>query len=324
MAYTLAQFAQLADRPLKKAVVNIFRRDSSIMDMMTFESSGTLTMELLRTLSLPQVNSRRIGEAYGTGLANTESLSERICLLGAYIDIPKELVLAKNQIVNQRAFQTDAQTKSIAYTFNDMFINGSPVVNNGKDMVGLWYRLTYDISGQAIQAGASGLDVSPDASTLSTQQAVLIDKIHELIHACDDHKCDALLMNSTMYLRLNAAIRALGMFASSTDSFGRKVDTFGEGGPRLVDVGYKYDQTSLIIGNVETTAGALTGGASTSIYAVKLGGAYLNGWQFTDMEVEDMGRLESGISYRTLIDWGVGIYFYNPRSIARLYAVIAA
>jgi hypothetical protein len=88
-------------------------------------------------------------------------------------------------------------------------------------------------------------------------------------------------------------------------------------------LGFKADQTTKIITDTENGT-ALTGGATTSVYAVKFGDEYLNAWQFEPISVEDIGLLENGVSVRTIIDWGIGLYMYNPRSVARLYGVVAA
>ena len=101
--------------------------------------------------------------------------------------------------------------------------------------------------------------------------------------------------------------------------------TFGEGGPKIVDIGVKKDQSTLIMPNTELADGTATTGATfTSIYALKFGDPFLKGWQFDSVSAEDIGMLENGVSYRSIIDWGCGIYFYNPRSIARIYDIQAA
>lgn len=324
MSYTLADFSRLATQPLKKAVIDIFRRESFMLDTLSFESPGTLNIELLRTKTLPTITARKIGEAYTVSKGEVENLQERVAFLGGYIDIPKEYVNAKNQVVNQRALQTEMFVTSMAYKFNDMFINGNPVSGDEDEMVGLHYRFNNDLeSAQSLDAG--GIDISADSASLSADQTTLIDKIEELIHAVDGHKADILLTNSTMYLRLLSTLRNKGYYASTKDSYGRSLMTFGEGGPKIVDIGVKADQSTLIMPNTELANGTATTGATfTSIYALKLGDPYLKGWQFNPITTVDKGLLEDHVSVRTVIDWGVGIYFYNPRSVARLYDIQAA
>lgn len=323
MAFTLADFSRLATQPLKKAVIDIFRRESFMLETLSFETPGTLNIEMLRTKTLPTITAREIGESYTESKGDTENLQERVAFLGGYIDIPKEYIKAKNQVVNQRALQTEMFVTSMAYKFNDMFINGNPLTND-KEMVGLHYRFNNDLaSAQSLDAG--GIDISSDSGSLSAAQATLIDKIEELIHSVDGHKCDVLLTNSTLYLRLLSALRAKGYYASTKDTFGRSLATFGDGGAKIVDIGVKKDQSTLIMPNTELANGTATTGATfTSIYALKIGDPYLKGWQFDNIDTNDMGLLENGVSYRTIIDWGVGMYFYNPRSVARLYNIQAA
>jgi hypothetical protein len=323
MSFTLADFSRLATQPLKKAVIDIFRRESFMLETLSFETPGTLNIEMLRTKTLPTITAREIGESYTESKGDTENLQERVAFLGGYIDIPKEYIKAKNQVVNQRALQTEMFVTSMAYKFNDMFINGNPITND-KEMVGLHYRFNNDLdSAQSIDAG--GIDISSDGGSLAAAQATLIDKIEELIHSVDGHKADVLLMNSTLYLRLLSALRALSYYASTKDTFGRSLATFGEGGAKIVDIGVKKDQSTLIMPNTELANGTATTGATfTSIYALKTGDPYLKGWQFDNIDTVDMGLLENGVSYRTIIDWGVGMYFYNPRSVSRLYNIQAA
>jgi len=324
MAYTLADMKRSSQDIIKKGVIDVFRKDSPIMDAMTFETSSTLAVKLMRTKTMPSVVTRNIGEAYTESKAVLESVEESVALLGGYIDIPKELLKDKSTLIDQRAMQTKQFVRSMAYKWNDMFINGDPS-SDPKGIAGLAYRVANDVTSQYVVAAAStGLDVSADASTLSTQQGQLMDKIDELIHMCDGHQADYLLMNDTMYMRLVSALRGAGMWATTKDLFGVDVATWGPGGPKIVDVGYKADQSTRIITNTETFAGLLTGGGQTSIYAVKFGDEYLKCFQFQPLEVTDVGLLESGVSVRTIIDWGVGLYFANPRSFARLYGLIAA
>jgi hypothetical protein len=120
-------------------------------------------------------------------------------------------------------------------------------------------------------------------------------------------------------------LRQKGLYATTKDSFGRTIVTWGEGGPKIIDAGCKADQATNIITDVELTNGtALTGGTATSIYAVKLGDKFLKGFQLYSLEVDDIGKLESGIAFRTVIDWPLGIYTVSPRSIARLSGLVAA
>ena len=324
MAYTLADYARLATSELKAGVVDILRNASVIMDYMSFEDWDSLNMEIIRTKTLPTVGTRKIGEGWTESKGTTDSVFASMSNIGGYIDVDKLLVKAKS-IVDQRALQTSMYTKSVALKFNSLFFKGNPVVDED-EFAGVRYHLINLLPASQTVLGG-GLDISPDGAALAADSVKLIDALHDTIHQCDMHQADFFFCNDTMKLRLGAALRASGMLKTTEDAFGRKFETFGEGGPKIVDVGPTdpLDKTARIIGNTELDNGsAETGGDATSIYAVKFGGEYLNGFQLYPIEVEDIGKLESGVAYRSIIDWAVGMYLIHPWSIARLVGVVAA
>ena len=322
---TLAQYEQLATDPVKKSVVNIFRRDSTILERLGFESANSLNIEIIRTKNLPTVGWRKVGNAYAASEGSTEPIQERVHFLGGMVDVDKAYVIAKNTITDVRALHTNMFSSAITLAFNDAFVNGQPSVD-ADSIVGLWHRFKNGLIPTAQHINVNGLDVSPDSVALTANFNTLYDSIMDLIHRCDLHKADALYMNDTTYLRVISGLRQLGLFTTTQDSFGKNVAQFGPGGPMIYDIGYKADQASRVIGNVENSAGtALTGGGATSIYAIKFGEGYLNGFELDGgISVKDLGLLEDGVTYRTVIDWSMGIYILNPRSVARLSGLVAA
>jgi hypothetical protein len=323
MAYTLHDYSMVQVDPLKKGVIDIFRKESLLMERLPWETAGALSIEILRTKALPSVSWRKIGGNFSESKGTFEPISERVFDVGGYIDVDKLLVKAKS-IIDQRAIQEKQFITAHALEFNDKFVNGNPVAH-ADTLTGIWYRLVTDLAA-AQSISLSSLDISPDATTLSANLETFLDAMGTLIHRCDGHACDALLMNETVFLRIQSALRQKGLFTTTKDSYGRTIHTWGEGGPELIDVGYKADQSTKIITDVENASGAvLTGGACTSIYAIKWGqDEYLNGFEEYALDVQDIGLLESGIAYRTVIDWPLGMYMVNPRAIARLYGLVAA
>ncbi len=325
MAYTLADYARLATSDLKAGVIDILRQESTLMDYISFENWDSLSVEVVRTKSLPTVGTRKINEGWTESKGATDTIFDKMTAIGGLIDVDKLLVKSRS-IVDQRALQTQMFVQAMALKFNDLFINGDPA-SDEDEFAGLWYRLVNLLpSSQTVLVG--GLDVSSDASGLAANQLTLIDKLHELIDALHMGKGDFLIANNVMKLRLDSALRASGMLKTTEDAYGRKFQTFGEGGPKIIDAGVTdpLDKTARIIGNVELDDGsALTGGDATSIYALKMGGGqYCQGFQLYPMEVDDKGLLENGVDYRTIIDWAVGIYMIHPWSAARLVGIVAA
>jgi len=318
----MSDFYAQATQPLKKGIFDVFRKSSFVMDKLPWESTGTLSVEYLRTKTLPTITARNIGEAMTDSKGVLEPMEEQVCILSAKIDIPKEYVEAKNTVQDIRAVQTKMFATSMAFKFQDMFINGNPVTND-KEMVGIRHRLINDLdSAQSVDGGA--LDISPDTATTNWYN-LLIDRIENLLSLFDDGRPDALLMNRTCKLRLESALRQSGALDITKDNYDRRLTTWGVGGPAIIDAGYKGDQSTAIILNTELANGsAVTGGADTSIYAVKFGDEYLKGFQRKELEAEDQGLLEDRIQYRSYIDWNPGVMIVNPRSVARLYGLVAA
>jgi len=319
MPYTLADYARLADSDLKRGVIDVFRRESFAMDVLSWEDSDTLSIQAIRTKELPDVGFRKINEPFSASKGTVEPIQERVFDMGGQVDVDKLLVKAKS-IVDQRALQTDMYTTALAYNFSDYFINGQPTVDED-GFTGLYYRIAHYVTTQIIDA--EGLDVSPDCATLDVNFQILLDHIQALIHKLDGHKATDLFMNSTMYLRLMSALRQLKMYATTKDSYNRTIVTYGDGGPRIHDIGCKADQETEIITDTEDGP-ALATGTETSIYAIKTGEKYLMGFQLYGIDVNDIGLLESGVAYRTVIDWPVGLYHVHPRAFARLCGVVAA
>jgi hypothetical protein len=48
---------------------------------------------------------------------------------------------------------------------------------------------------------------------------------------------------------------------------------------------------------------------------------YLGGWQFEPLQARDLGLMENGVIYRTIVDWAGGLFSANTRSMARLYDI---
>jgi hypothetical protein len=94
-------------------------------------------------------------------------------------------------------------------------------------------------------------------------------------------------------------------------------------GARIRDVGRTVDQSTRIITNTETTAGAADGtGKTTSIYAVRYGSKYFSGWQYDSLRPQNLGLdPTNGVMYNAVVDWSVGFWQSHTRAVARLFNI---
>lgn len=324
---TLAQYAT-NPKPLVAGVAKILQEESMFMNVLPFEDVGALSVQVIREGSLPNISWRRPGNAHGSSKGtDPDRVVEQAFSFGNTVDIDR-VYLKDNapRLYDPRTYWTDQTVKALAREFNDAAINGDPVSNPDRP-TGLFKRMSQLPAAQRISAAADGgnggLDISPDAANLSANIQTLFDRLDQLIYATADHKADYILCNDTFIMRYWSIARQSGLLKTTTDNIGREMYEYK--GAKLIDMGFKLDDSTRIIGNAETTNGnALTGGTATSLYAIRVGAEYFTGWQEYGMTVEDIGWLDDGVTYRLLIDWVVGLALSNPRSVTRLFGVIAA
>jgi hypothetical protein len=121
---------------------------------------------------------------------------------------------------------------------------------------------------------------------------------------------------------MNTLLRAMGTdggFTITKDEFDRVQSSYK--GAIIKDIGYKSDQATRIIPTVESATGASSGGTFTSVYAVNYSTDHFFGWQFEPLAAHDLGLLNDGVLYRTVIDWAGGLMNASDRSIGRLYDI---
>lgn len=320
-AYSLADFESRAESNLVKGVIKTWRTQAPVMERLPWKQNPGLDLKMLRTKTLPTEAWVAIGETLPLMKGTTEPYTERVYKMGGKIDIPREYAIA-NSIVDERANQEEMALTAMAGGFNYSFIKGDPTADP-ESIVGLWYRLKNLLdSGQTVSGG--GYDISSDTAQSGWEFGIL-DKLEELRDQCEGNDCDAFIMDITTKSRLEAAFRKSGLLANTVDQVGKRFMTYGQGGPLIIPMGWKNDQTTKIIGHVESDDGnTLTGGDATTIYAIKFGEPFLSGFYLNDIRAEDKGELEDGANVRTVVDWTCGLYQIHPRAIARLVGIVAA
>ena len=136
---TLADYAQLAPTNIERGVIDVFRRESFILDSLSFEPSGGLQKTVIRSSGLPAVGWRKIGEGWQSSKATFEPLTERVFDLGGDIDVDKLLVKADP---SQMATHTEDFVTGTSSEFNDFFSNADPSTEVA-GFTGLQSRLLY-------------------------------------------------------------------------------------------------------------------------------------------------------------------------------------
>ena len=318
MAYTLADYAMTAS-PLTRAVIKTWREASPILDMLSFKTDAQLTQEGIRFNSLPTVPWRKIGETFADLKVTPDPWRERLHFLGAKIDTPKEYVQAKS-LIDVRAQQSEAIMQGSAFAFNDAFFNNTPTGDEDA-IVGLWHRIHNDLgSGQKFDAA---LDISPNTA-VTDWYFQMFDKVDDLLDRVDGESSQkTLFMGRTMYYRFVSGLRKANQLFSE-EFLGKKFLTYGPGGAKIMQAGYKVDQTTQILADAEVNNTALSGGSESSMYCVRFGEPYIAGWAMQMPTADDVGLLEDRVNYRTVVDASLGIYIASPRPAAVAWGWTAA
>ena len=318
VALTLNDYAQ-SPKALVAGVAKVLQEASPLMDTVPFVDTGSLSINVVRESTRPTAAWRKIGAAHGSSKGSTDMVEEVAFSLGNSIDVDKVYVRAKNVLYDARALQARQTLESVAFEFNDAFINGDPTVTPDRP-TGLYFRVTNDMpASQRIDAG--GIDISPDTADASAAYK-FFDALDQLIYAMPGHTASALVCNDTVLMRYWSLARKSGLLATTKDNLDREFYTYK--GAKIIDAGFKVNSVAKVMGNVETAAGLLTGSTRSSIFAVKFGPEYLTGWQQYSLDVQDLGLLDDGVTYRSLVDWMVGLAVTHPQSVARLYNIVAA
>lgn len=324
---TLADY-EAEPKPLVAGVAKILRENSKFMDILPFETTESLQVKVVMEGAMADVSWRDIGASHGSAKnGKPTEITENAFSVGNESVVDKAYVKDKSaRLYNPQTYQTMLTTKSIARNFTNKAINGIPA--DVKNPVGLFWRCKTDLAAsQNILAKTSGLDISPDATGLAANIQALIDKLDELLYAVTDTFESGngvyIAMNDTLMGRLNSAFRQSGNLKTTADALGRVWTEYK--GARFLDMGRAYDDSTRIIGNVELANGtALTGGTCTTAYAFKVGKEFFTGWQEYALDVSDYELQADKVTYKQVIDWMIGLAISHPRSVARLYGLIAA
>lgn len=328
-ALSLAQYAQFSNSPLVRRVAySLYELGGAFADL-PLPVQNTLFASGSRFAgdALPDVNWSNINGEPVTVNATPTPFQEQVYIIRNQIDTDNLLVEDRNRITDPRAVRLEAYLKSVNYEMNHQFINGNPVTGNAKSIVGLRYRLDnptkYGVESE-LKIDAGGVDMSDSGMTTTTANR-FIEQVQQVLDylGAPDGLGVSLYMNDTLKRRFDRAIRLLGGqgFNTTTDAFDRSVERFKNAVIR--DAGRKKDQTTRIITNTETSAGADGASTFTSLYAARYGETHLTGWQFKDLNqaVRDLGLVDNGVIYRTVIDWAVGLFYEDTRCMARLYDI---
>lgn len=262
MPVTLAQAkVGMADK-IDQRVIDMFRRDSFILDAITFDNvvspgtgGSTLTYGYTQLKTPSTAQGRAINGEYTAGEAERTTKSVNLKIMGGAFEVDRVLedTAAKSEI----AFQLQQKTKAVSNKFHNDFINGSSTAKGD--------NTSFDGLKKLLKGAST--ECTPDVAIDLSTSAKCKENADEFVYQLDtflgtlSERPQMLLMNSKALSAVKTVARHLGYFSQDEDAFGRKVDTYD--GIQLRDMGQYYNGTKTVdIIDTNDTDG------TTDIYAV--------------------------------------------------------
>ena len=273
MAMTLAEMKAGMSDKVSQQIVDIFLRESEILQLLPFDNcvspqgGSTLTYSYLQK-KLPSVAAfRALNAEYTANQATVEKKSADLKIFGGKFQIDRVLKQAEGPW-NNMAYQIREKVLAAISLFHYTMINGDATTRNTE-----FDGLDKMLAGTSTEYNTGA---SIDISTM-TQLKANADQLYEQIQLLiKNTSASALLMNSAMITKVQTMARILGYKTESEEAFGRKVTSMD--GVRFMDLGKHYTVASTTVtGNDCVNAGisrTIAGGSTattglTDIYAVK-------------------------------------------------------
>ena len=270
MAITLAELKVAMDDKVAQQVVDLWMRESEILQLLPFDDTvsptggSTLTYGYVQKKLPSTAGFRSLNEEYTATQATIEKKSVDLKIFGGKFSMDRVLKQSEGRF-NNMAFQMQEKIAAATSLFNYTVINGNAATDTEQ----------FDGLDKAL-AGTStefGTDKAIDVSTAALLKANA-DEFYEAINLLiADTDADALFMNRATIAKVQTLARVLGYKTDSEEAFGKKVVSLD--GVRLMDLKNHYDVASetvtakpVVKTGITRTLGTSTTGL-TDIYAVK-------------------------------------------------------
>lgn len=322
--WRLVDAIQNEKSPLRLGVLQTFWFESNAMAVVPFETYPRLDVmvQRLNRLSLTKPGWVNIRDAYSEATPEFDPVQEQAYKLGRDVDTPRDYPVLEGQYEDLRALAVEASLKSIAYEFNEAFVNGPNINADGSAnplaFTGLRTRVkNYSVQsglGNALNALTTATAFGPTASSANRQS--VMDALNTAIYYVDAHQPDWAMASDDFLLALESALRRENLFNQNRDQFDRFVYRWR--GVEFYDIGLKSDQATKIIPSNEN------GSDGTSVFFGKNGvETHFWAWEAVPLDVRDIGELNTAAILRTRIDWTLGLLNPHPRALAQVNNILA-
>lgn len=260
MAVTLAQAKLNVTDDIQLGIIDEFAKSSFILNNIPFHDcvspvggGATLTYGYTRLITQPTADFRAVNSEYTPHEVQKQRYTTDLKVFGGAYEVDR-IIAGMGGIADEVALQAGQKVKAASALFSDTIINGDSATN----------PLVFD----GLNVAVTGTDTEYTPATaidLSTSEAVtanataFVDALDEWLGTMEG--TDAILCNAKMAAKFRAVARRMGMYQTTKNDFGQKVEYYGN--IPFVDVGAKAGTNDPIV--------AINEAGETSLYAVKFG-----------------------------------------------------
>lgn len=305
MALTLTEANKYSNNVLRTGVIETIVKESPILQRLPFiEVLGTgLTYNRENAMASAQFYD--VNATWTEGTHTVTEVTATLRILGGDADVDNFLQRTRSNLQDLTAATIEMKAKAVAHLFEDYFIYGD---DTSDTTVFDGLHLTIP-SGQQVHQGATTI---PAALTLSNMDSML-DLIKPGVP-------DLIMMSRRTRRGLNKFSRAAtSPFAVTYDAFGQRIESYN--GIPIAVSDFQVDTETI----ASAAYSAKTGGASSSVFAMKFGEDAVCGIQATDgIQMVPIGDLESKDAKRYRLKWYANWALFSTLSIAKIDGISSA
>jgi len=273
----LSEYAKLQQDELTKGVTEEIMMDSPILPSLPFKTLDRQNLIYNVEDTLGTVKLRDYDDKWDADSSTVKQRSVHLFTLGGDVDVPNFVQDTFSSLNDQRRFQIEKKTKSMKYTFEQLFLYGDKI----KNFDGL--QQLYDHDRRRVNANGHNFDVH--------MLDELIDKVIP--------KPDAIYMCRYHLRVMKQQLRNTESFTFKQDEYGNRIRVY-DGIPIYVSDFIKLDPDPF----------------ENYIWALCMGEDAVCGLQNNAIQVDDLGNLESYDATRIRIKWYVGLALFNTLKCA--------
>jgi HK97 family phage major capsid protein len=304
MALTLTEAAKLSNDVVQQGVIETVVKESPVLALLPFIDMVGNALTYNRENALASAAFFDVGDTWSESTPTFTQVQATLKILGGDADVDQYIATTRSNVQDIEAAVLELKAKAVAHQFEDTFIYGDTAVD-AKSFDGLHKLMP---AGQAVHQGSG-----------TTPAALSLKKLDEAIDLVRPGKPDFLLMTRRTRRGISAFARSLtSPVAYEAGDFGRRV-MFYDGIP-VLESDFMVDTETI----ASAAFSAKTGGASSSVFAVKVGEGRLAGLTNGGIQVEDVGALETKDARRWRCKWYVAIALMSALCVSRLDGVSSA